>query len=344
MNIENLKRGSVLLLLVFLLSACQQQAAKPQYPLHYSDAIMGTSFTVKVSSLPGSLNSDKVKIQIKHLLDRLNGQMSTYQQDSELSKINRNHSTEWLAVSDALYEVLKQANAISKLSDGAFDITVGPLVNLWGFGPDDMSFIVPADEKIQQQLANTGFKYLLFNDETQQIKKQNSLLYLDLSAIAKGYAVDRVGLLLEENGISNYMVEIGGELRLKGHNSHKQPWRIAIEKPTAEQRMIQKVLPLTDISLATSGDYRNFFEVDGVRFSHTIDPRSGRPITHKLASITILSDTTMKADALATALMVLGSEQGYQLAEKENIAALFIIKTKEGFVEKASSSFVARLR
>ncbi|NOR68880.1 MAG: FAD:protein FMN transferase ApbE [Methylomarinum sp.] len=344
MLIKKLKRGSVFLLLVFLLSACQQQKTEKPYPLQYSDAIMGTSFTVKVSSIPDSLSSDEVKINIKDLLDKLNGQMSTYKQDSELSLINQSTSSEWISVSDSLYAVLKQADTISKLSEGAFDITVGPLVNLWGFGPNDMSFVAPSDEVINQNLGKIGYTNLLFNDDKQQIKKQFPDLYLDLSAIAKGYAVDRVGLLLEENGILNYMVEIGGELRLKGQNNHQQAWRIAVEKPTAEKRMIQKVLPLTDISLATSGDYRNFFEVDGVRFSHTIDPRTGKPITHKLASITILSDTTMKADALATALMVLGSEQGYQLAEKENIAALFIIKTKDGFIEKASSSFVARLR
>ncbi len=139
------------------------------------------------------------------------------------------------------------------------------------------------------------------------------------------------------------MVEIGGELRLKGKNIHDLPWRIAIEKPTSEQRLIQKVLPLTNISLATSGDYRNYFEVDNVRFSHTIDPRSGKPITHKLASITILSDTTMKADAFATALMVLGPEEGYKMAEKEKIAALFFIKTGSGFIEKASPAFIERL-
>jgi len=270
--------------------------------------------------------------------------MSTYIDDSELSKINQNQTGEWIAVSKSLYQVLKQADNISSLSHGAFDITVGPLVNLWGFGPKGLSFIAPEEETIKQQLLTTGFKNLLFDDENNKIKKQLPELYLDLSAIAKGYAVDKVGLLLDSKGIAGYMIEIGGELRLKGLNIKKKPWRIAVEKPTADQRMIQKVLPLTDISLATSGDYRNFFEVEGVRFSHTIDPRTGKPITHKLASITILSDTTMKADALATALMVLGAEQGYQLAEKENIAALFIIKTKEGFIEKATTSFVTKLR
>jgi len=344
MCFKSLKRSSVLLLLFFFLSACQQAPEKPKYPLHYSDAIFGTSFTIKASELPASVKSAELKLQIKQLLDNLNQQMSTYIDNSELSKINQNQTGEWLDVSNDLYQVLKQADNISKLSHGAFDITVGPLVNLWGFGPKGLSFIAPEEEKIKQQLLKTGFNNLLFDDTNNKIKKQLPELYLDLSAIAKGYAVDKVGLLLDSKGIAGYMIEIGGELRLKGLNIQQKPWRIAVEKPTADQRMIQKVLPLTDVSLATSGDYRNFFEVEGVRFSHTIDPRTGKPITHKLASITILSDTTMKADALATALMVLGAEQGYQLAEKENIAALFIIKTEEGFVEKATTSFVTKLR
>ena len=342
---KKLKRGSVFFLpLVFLLFACEQQGTTKQYPLHYSDAIMGTSFTIKVPALPGSTTSDELKIQIKTLLDRLNEQMSTYQQDSELSQINKNQSTEWLTVSESLYAVLKEAKSVSEISKGAFDITVGPLVNLWGFGPDDMSFIAPEDKLIVEQLTKIGSKHLYLNDKTQEISKGLPELYFDLSAIAKGYAVDQVGLLLEKQGIADYMVEIGGELRLKGNNIDNKPWRIAIEKPIEGKRIIQKVLPLTNVSLATSGDYRNFFEVDGVRFSHTIDPRSGRPITHKLASITILSDTTIKADALATALMVLGPIEGYKIAEEEKIAALFIIKTDDGFVEKASSSFVERLR
>lgn len=346
MYLNNIKRGSVLLLLVFLLAACQQQqpVAKKPYPLHYSDAIFGTSFTIKVSNLPDTVSTKEVRTQIKQLLDNLNAQMSTYQKDSELSIINANHSNDWLSVSAPLYAVLKQAHAVSVLSHGAFDITVGPLVNLWGFGPDPMSFVAPDDEVIKQHLVKLGYQNLLFDNENQRIKKTIAELYIDLSAIAKGYAVDQVGLLLESLGITDYMVEIGGELKLKGYNISNKPWRIAVEKPSAGNRMIQKVLPLSDISLATSGDYRNYFELEGVRFSHTIDPRTGKPITHKLASITILSDTTMKADALATALMVLGAERGAELAEQQNIAALFIIKTDDGFEEKASSSFVARLR
>jgi len=343
--LRTIRRGSVfLLLLVFLLSACDKQEEKSKYALHYSDAVMGTSFTIKVPQLPASLSNDEAKTQIKTLLDVLNGQMSTYQSDSELSLFNKSQSTEWKIVSPSLYSVLKQAKTISELSKGAFDITVGPLVNLWGFGPDPMKYIAPNDGEITDKLLKVGFRFLHFDEKTKKVKKQNPELYLDLSGIAKGYAVDQVGLLLEKQGISNYMVEIGGELRLKGKNSKNKPWRIAIEKPSSDRQTIQKVLPLSDISLATSGDYRNFFEANGVRFSHTIDPRTGKPITHKLASITILSDTTMKADALATALMVLGADEGYRIAEEENIAALFIIKTKDGFVEKLSPSFLNKLQ
>jgi len=331
------KRGvAFLVLLVFLLSACEKQ-----YPLHYSDAIMGTSFTIKVSVLPDGVTKGEIKQKIKQLLDKLNSQLSTYQKDSELSLFNKSSSTQWQPVSESLFNVLKEADNISKLSAGAFDITVGSLVNLWGFGVDPTSFTAPEEKLINKQLLRVGYRHLMLNEETQQIKKDLPDLYLDLSAIAKGYAVDQVGLLLEKQGIGQYMVEIGGELRLKGTNINGTPWRIAVEKPTINQRMIQKELSISNMSIATSGDYRNFFELSGVRYSHTIDPRTGKPITHKLASVTILSDTTINADSLATAMMVLGAEQGYKLAEEQQIAALFIIKNEGGFEEKVTTAFIS---
>nr|WP_305908142.1 FAD:protein FMN transferase [Methylomarinum sp. Ch1-1]MDP4520954.1 FAD:protein FMN transferase [Methylomarinum sp. Ch1-1] len=234
---------------------------------------------------------------------------------------------------------MAKAKQVHEQSHGAFDVTVGPLVNLWGFGPDPMNFVAPPAEQIAEKLQVIGSEHLSLNESENSVRKDIAALYIDLSGLAKGYAVDRVALLLEERGIRHYMVEIGGEIRLKGQNIQGEPWRIAIEKPTADSRMIQKVLPISDIAMATSGDYRNFFEVDGVRFSHTIDPRNGRPITHKLASVTVLSETSMVADAWATALMVLGPTQGLQLAEQQHIPALFIIKTDVGFIEKSSSAF-----
>jgi thiamine biosynthesis lipoprotein len=216
---------------------------------------------------------------------------------------------------------------------------VGKLVNLWGFGVEPMNFTVPDTGLLQQTLAATGYQHLSINPSTAEIKKAIPQLYLDLSAIAKGYAVDQVALLLEKQGIQDYMVEIGGEIRLKGKNISGNGWNIAIEKPTSAQRMIQKIVSISNTAMATSGDYRNFFESNGIRYSHTLDPRTGRPIHHQLASVTILSDTAMTADGLATAMMVLGENEGYQLAQQHAIAALFIIKTADGFVEKSTSAF-----
>lgn len=313
------------------------------YPLQYSDAIMGTSYTIKISSMPSALNKDQLIIQIKSLLDELDAQMSSYKSDSELSRFNSDPSLQWRDVSKSFLTVLNEAKRISDLSQGAFDITIGSVVNLWGFGPNPMSQKIPNEDILAKEMKNTGSHYLQINIADGKIKKDIPNLYLDLSGIAKGYAVDQVGELLEKNGINNYMVEIGGELRLRGLNKQQKPWRIAIEKPVSEASVIQKVLTLSDISLASSGDYRNYFAVDQQRFSHTIDPRTGKPISHKLASVTLLGDTTMTADAMATAFMVLGLRKGLKIAEEQKIAALFIIKTKDGFEEKPTTAFIKKL-
>ena len=305
---------------------------------------MGTSYNIKASKLPEKLTPADINRQVKDVLDKVNRQMSTYQKDSELSLFNQNTATDWLPVSPELHQVLKEAIKISQLSGGVFDVTVGPLVNLWGFGPQEMSLAPPEEAVIKDKLNQIGYNRLKFKDEGLFVKKDIPDLYVDLSAIAKGYGVDQVAALLEQLGIIDYMVEIGGEIRVKGKNSKGEPWQIAVEKPTEEKRMIEKVLSITDTGMATSGDYRNFFEVDGVRFSHTIDPRTGRPINHKLASITVLNETSMEADALATAIMVLGPDEGYQFAEQNHIPAFFIIKSDKGFDEKMSTAFVERTK
>ncbi len=325
-----------------LLSACNQYSERYQFV--HGGPTMGTSFSIKVPHLPKTVDADQLKADIDRHLNEINGTMSTYLEDSELSQFNGKLSTDWQPVSAALFAVLKQAQQISVLSGGAYDVTIGPLVNLWGFGPDPMVFEAPADDLVNRKLNEIGYTHLKLRDDPLAVKKDIPELYLDLSSLAKGYAVDRIGELLEANKITDYLVEIGGEIKLKGNNINGKPWRIAIEKPAADKRMIQRILPITDIAVATSGDYRNFFEHNGVRFSHTIDPRTGRPITHKLASVTILRHTTMEADALATALMVLGPERGFQLAEQQQMAALFIVKSDGGFVEKSTSAYTELTR
>jgi thiamine biosynthesis lipoprotein len=329
----------IIFLLIIFISGCdtKNQAA---YPFTFAGETEGTTFHIKAGKLPANLTVAQLQTQIRALLDKVDGQMSTYKKDSELSRFNQNPSTNWQPVSAELFTVIKEAQKISEFSQGAFDITVGGLVNLWGFGPEPIKFTAPADALIKERLAKVGYKQLSLQENPLAIKKAVPDLYVDLSAIAKGYAVDQVGLLLEHTGITDYMVEIGGEIRVKGKNSSGQAWQIAIEKPTPNKIMVERIISLTDIGMATSGDYRNFFEVDGVRFSHTLNPRTGRPISHKLASISVLSATTMEADALATALNVLGPDEGFQLAEQHKIAALFIVKAQQGFEEKPTSAFL----
>lgn len=301
---------------------------------------MGTAYTVKVP--PQSDQGRKeIKTRIDAALERLNQQMSTYIADSEISLFNQSKATDWMAVSNSTAEVVATAQKVSEISEGAFDITVGPLVNLWGFGPDQRPTRAPDDATIAAIRARIGHTLLDVRSEPPALRKTNPELYVDLSGIAKGYGVDIVAGVLEKLGISDYLVEIGGELRASGRKPSGEPWRIGIERPQAGARSVQRVIELRDTALATSGDYRNFFEQDGKRYSHTIDPATGRPIEHNLASVTVVDDSTMFADAMATAMMVLGSEAGYRLAEQEELAVLFLIKAEAGFEEKASSRFQA---
>lgn len=334
------KRGlSLSLILVFLLSGCANNSSIEKYPFNFSGLTMGTSFSVKVSQLPEGVKIYRLETLIKNRLDEINQRMSTYISDSEVVLINSSTNTGATFITPELEKVLIQAHKISELSNGAFDITVAPLVNLWGFGSDKTENQTPKAEEIRQVLKSVGYQKLVINTRVVTLAKTLPDVAIDLSALAKGYAVDEVAKVLDKQGITDYMVEIGGELYLKGKNLEGENWRIAIEKPNVAKRELQRVLPITEIAMATSGDYRNFFEQDGKRFSHMIDPRTGYPITHKLTSVTVLSDTAMKADAWATALMVLGEEEGYKIAEQQQLAAFFIVKTDQGFVEKETSVF-----
>ena len=305
----------------------------------FGGATMGTTYSVKVVAPPRDIDIDRLQSGIEALLDRVNSRMSTYLEDSELSRFNASRNTGWLDASAELASVVQDAQQVSELTGGAFDITVGPLVNLWGFGPGARRDQAPTAESIEQAAQRVGYQQLHVRTAPPGLKKDIPDLYVDLSAIAKGYAVDLAAELLESQGVLNYLVEVGGEVRGRGHNARGIPWQIAIEKPHPGTRAVQQVIAVEDGSIATSGDYRNYFEQDGQHYAHTIDPRTGRPVKHELASVTVLSPSAMRADALATGLMVLGPEAGYALAERETLAVLFILRTGDGFVSKASAAF-----
>lgn len=302
-------------------------------------AVMGTYYVVKVVDRPEELRLKQLEEDVSRLLHDVDARMSTYRADSELSRFNAVQSTEWVPVSSDLIEVIDQALEISRNSEGAFDITVGPMVNLWGFGPEIKADQVPSEQQIQTEMARVGYRHVHIRQQPPAVRKDMETVYLDLSALAKGYAVDKVADYLERVGISNYMVEVGGELRLKGHNERGAPWKIAVEKPTPGERDIYEIVQLDNQGVATSGDYRNYFEEGGQRYSHTIDPRSGKSIDHRLASVTVVAETSMYADAMATALMVAGPDAGLKLAQEQDIAAYFIIKSGDGFTATATDPF-----
>lgn len=342
MRYSDIKRLFILSFTILLLSACSDKAPD-RLPVTISGLTMGTTYTVKLSDTLSGDAIERLRSGIDLCLDEINKKMSTYLDDSELSLINHSRSTGWVPISGELYEVLDASLKVSAMTLGAFDITVGPVVNLWGFGPEGRPERVPSAEQIQQRQRLVGYAMLSLQPSPPAVKKEKSEIYMDLSGIAKGYGVDKVAELLEHEGFWNYMVEIGGEIKARGVNAGGKNWRIGIERPVSSQRMVQRIIGLDNAGMATSGDYRNYFEEDEIRYSHTIDPESGRPITHKLASVTVLHPSTTIADALATGLLVLGPKRGYEIAIEENLAALFIIGTGDGFEEKVTPAFLPNL-
>lgn len=317
-----------------LLGACQIQQADP---VEITGSAMGSTYAINIISLPAPLSRPRLEQQITQILDDINRSMSTYLPDSELSRINRSSSNDWIPLSIPLYEVLAEAQRISTLTQGKFDITVGPLVNLWGFGPDPDRQTIPDTKAIAEARRRVGYQNLELRASPPAVRKNSSLVYIDLSGIVPGYAADRIADLLDENRIDRYLVNISGEMRARGTNTHNEAWQIGIEKPLTDRQDVQTVIPLLNTGLTTAGDYRNFFVHDGKRYSHTIDPATGWPVAHSLASVTVVHDSAMTADALDTALMVMGPETGYQFAEKENIAALFIIADGDNYIVKQST-------
>jgi len=320
------------------LTACSDPAPKPVKTV-FSGPIMGTTYRVTITAAPKVSDLKNLEAGVLSAMREVDQRMSTYKKHSELSRFNDSHSTDWVAVSQPLVTVLQESIRVSKLSDGAFDVTVGPLVDLWGFGPAGRVTTPPSEHAIEATLDQTGYRYLQLRWTPPALKKDKAGLRIDLSAVAKGYAVDQVCSFLERQGINDYLVDIGGDLRAKGSNDRGSPWTIAIEKPQPGTRVIQRVVQVSGFALATSGDYRNYFEKDGRRFSHTIDPRSGSPITHQLASVSVASEQAMHADALATALMVLGPERGMALARKLGLAVFMVSKGDNGFVEHFTDKF-----
>jgi thiamine biosynthesis lipoprotein len=344
-----MRLAALLLLITTALLPCMSLAATQRL----SGSSMGTTWTVTAVT---DADTAGLREGIEAELDRVVAQMSTWEPGSDISRFNRAPAGTAQVLPDGFFQVLDTALRLAKGTGGAFDPTVGPLVNLWGFGPDGSRDAPPGPDAITALRARTGWHRLSL-DQAAHTAIQPGGMQVDLSSIAKGFAVDRVAAYLVDSGIHAFLVEVGGELRARGRKPDGTPWRIAIESPRAGDGdtpaaetvpAAQIVVALDDLSVATSGDYRHYFERDGRRYSHTIDPRTGYPVAHGLASVTVLHEDCMQADALATAMTVLGPDDGYAYALRHGVAARFVFHERhvhdgDRFVQRMTPEFAARL-
>ncbi|WP_430388406.1 FAD:protein FMN transferase [Dyella sp. 20L07] len=308
---------------------------------------MGTTWSVR-AVLPSELSLNVCHDGIQRMLDLVDGQMSTYKPQSALTRFNHAPAGTWHVLPAECFEVVAYALQLARDSGGAYDPTVGPLVNLWGFGPDAGRAEAPSDDDMARASQRIGWSKLALDVSTRSIYQPGGV-YLDLSSIAKGYSVDLVGHYLDSVGVDAWLVEVGGELKGQGIKPDGSPWRIGIERPGAAvggvERMDQlsQVLTLSGRAIATSGNYRRHFEADGVHYSHHMDPRSGRPVPHRVASVSVLAAKALHADPLGTLMTVLGPEQGLAYANERGLAVMFILHGVNGLEERLSSAFAEAL-
>lgn len=300
---------------------------------------MGTAYTIRVSRLPAAVSERQVRSVIDTVLARIDISMSGYRADSEISRFNASSSTGWFEVSADLAKVVAAAVQISSESQGALDVTVAPLVELWGFGPAGSRTDVPAQQEVQGIRAHVGFEKLAVRVAPPALRKADPQLEVDLNAVAPGYAVDLLAAELMQLGVADFMIEIGGEVRVQGRNARGKPWRIAVEKPVDAEPEPLLVIELTDAAVTTSGEYRHYDFRAGRSYSHTIDPRSGAPVQHELSAVVVVSSSALLADAWATALNVLGERAGYALAERRDLPVLFVTWRNGAWIQRATPAF-----
>lgn len=325
-------------------SRAQEQPARERHLSEFRGLTMGGTFSVKIVTpkdeleTPGLHDVDRA---LRSSLDRIEGLMSTWDRDSELSRFNRSTSLQPFPVSPETFEVFKWSIDVGTLTGGALDVTIGPLVDAWGFGPAGPRNALPSNEEIARLREATGLDRIELNPAALTVRKTRPEVRCDLSSIVPGYAADRLAAVLADRRFTDFLIDVGGEVRTRGRNEAGAPWQVGVERPVLHGDAIQRLVPISDLAITTAGDYRKYREVGGQRVAHILDPRTGRPLTHRLASVTVIDPLAVRADAFDTALMVLGMDEGFALATRLNLAALFIERTGEGFSERATPRFEA---
>jgi thiamine biosynthesis lipoprotein len=302
----------------------QNQPAPTRHVTEFRGLTMGGTYSVKIVTARDELDTpglSTVDQALHSTLNRINALMSTWDPDSELSRFNRSRSVAPFALSPETFEVFTWSLDVGALTGGALDVTIGPLVDAWGFGPSGPRQVLPT------------------RDDIARLRKARPDIECDLSSVVPGYAADRLARELTDRGFTDFIIDVGGEVLARGRNQTGTPWQIGIERPQAHGGTVERVVPLSDLAITTAGDYQKYREVDGQRVTHILDPRTGRPLTHRLASVTVIDPLAVRADAFDTGLMVLGTDEGLALATKLNLAALFIERTNDGFSERATPRF-----
>ncbi len=322
----------------FVLMSC---SSTPKEPLTLSGiAYNSMAWSVKIDVLPPNMSQPQLQQELQQSLDHANKVLSTYQPDTELMQFNQSPIGQWQTTSPMLFDAITTALSVSQATQGVYDVTVGALVELWGFGKQAIPSHIPTEYEISQARAKVGWQYVAVDTQKKQLQRQKDV-FINLSSIGEGVAVDELQKVLAKHNIKSYMLSVAGTLRTQGVKPNGQAWQIAIEKPDASG-LPERLLSLGQGAIvSTSGSYRNYHEIDGIRYSHTIDPRTAKPISHKTVSTTVVfKDTTAaNADAWATALNVLGAEEGIAIAQKNHIAVYYLVKTPTGFSEQYSAEF-----
>jgi thiamine biosynthesis lipoprotein len=339
-------RFAPILLIAAIVGAVSWVVLRPTSPANKDVTVggntMGGTWSVKLRRPPVGATPSIVQSMLQSQLDDIDAALTTYDDASPVRRFNAHRGVDWFPVPLHVASVVLAAERVSQQTDGAFDITVAPLVNLWGFGPPSGGLRtgeLPSDAAIAAARAQVDYHKLHARTDPPALRKDDPDLAIDLSAIGKGYAAHCLALKLDAHGVTDYLIAVGGELRARGHAPGGRPWPVGIEVPTPDTRRVLQSLELRDAALSTSGDYRNFVIITGRRYSHEIDPRSGRPVTGDLASVSVVHPDSAYADAMATALMVLGPDEGYALATRLDVAALFVSRGNGSFGSRATPAF-----
>lgn len=315
-----------------LLSGCQPADSIEQF----GGPTMGSTYSVKYVRTSAVADPTKLQGATREILEQMDQQLSTYRNDSVVAEFNRMPAGQCMVVPAMLRSLVEAGEHLSQQSEGAFDLTVAPLLQIWGFGPNAAKQQVPSKAQIAEVLPRVGHQHVRIEGER---LCKNAPVELDFNSIAAGHAVDLVGQRLKALGVQSYLVEITGELKAEGVKPDGSAWRIGIEAPRDDQQVAQKIIDLDGLGVSTSGDYRNYYMHDGQRYSHTLDPATGQPILHRLAAVTVVAPSARDADGLSTLLMVLGPERGMSFAQAHKIAAFFVLHAEQGFEVHSSAAF-----